>query len=106
MSSTHETLPFWQVFFTRKAEMMARGLPDEIHDALFLLKEELEKSGPRSHRGLSMVLSRGRGKKEYHCHLNKGRPRYVAVWLVDDNNEKIIEVCFAGTQEKERCEQF
>ncbi len=36
----------------------------------------------------------------HHCHLNKGKPRYVAVWRVMDRRIKFVEVEYAGTHEK------
>ena len=40
------------------------------------------------------------GKKNiYHCHLNKGKPRYVAIWKVTDKNIKLMEVRYVGTHE-------
>ena len=41
------------------------------------------------------------GKKDcYHCHLQKGKTTYVAVWKVTDKPQKIIEVTYIGTHEK------
>jgi len=34
----------------------------------------------------------------YHCHLNKGRPTYVAVWRVEAHTV-IVEVIYVGTHE-------
>lgn len=36
----------------------------------------------------------------YHCHLNKGRPTYVAVWQADGGEVRLVEVIYAGTHEK------
>ncbi|WP_237707634.1 hypothetical protein [Desulfocurvibacter africanus] len=36
----------------------------------------------------------------YHCHLNKGRPTYVAVWQVLDKVVCLVEVTYVGTHEK------
>ena len=41
-----------------------------------------------------------REKNCYHCHLQKGRPTYVAVWKVSDKLQKIIEVVCVETLEK------
>lgn len=35
----------------------------------------------------------------YHCHLQKGRPTYVACWRILDKKNKLIEVFYAGTHE-------
>ena len=39
------------------------------------------------------------GKEDYHCHILKGRPTYVACWNLIDKKQKIIEVYYAGTHE-------
>jgi len=31
----------------------------------------------------------GKKREYHHCHLNKGKPRYVAVWVVE-NREKML----------------
>ncbi len=42
-----------------------------------------------------------KGKQDvYHCHLNKGKPCYVVVWQVIDNELKIQEIRYVGTHEK------
>ncbi|MBS0616155.1 MAG: cytotoxic translational repressor of toxin-antitoxin stability system [Verrucomicrobia bacterium] len=35
----------------------------------------------------------------HHCHLKKGRPTYVACWVVVSEKEKKIEVFYVGTHE-------
>lgn len=35
----------------------------------------------------------------HHCHLNKGRPRYVAVWKVLDRTVQLMEIKYVGTHE-------
>lgn len=43
---------------------------------------------------------RGTGRKEiHHCHLNRGRPTYVAVWEVLDKAVRLVEVSYVGTHE-------
>lgn len=39
-------------------------------------------------------------KVEFHCHLKKGKPTYVACWEVVNKKIKLIEVCYVGTHEK------
>ncbi len=44
--------------------------------------------------------SRLTGKKDFfHCHLNKRHPRYVAVWKLESEIIKLIEVRYVGTHE-------
>lgn len=38
-------------------------------------------------------------KDEFHCHLRKGKPTYVACWRVLDKQVKIMEVYYVGTHE-------
>lgn len=35
----------------------------------------------------------------YHCHLKKGKPTYVACWSVIDKKLKQIEIYYVGTHE-------
>ena len=35
----------------------------------------------------------------FHCHLNKGKNRYVAVWRVQDFTITIMEMHYVGTHE-------
>jgi len=42
------------------------------------------------------VINKGRNSF-YHCHLRKGKPTYVACWMV--TNENKIEVFYVGTHE-------
>jgi len=36
----------------------------------------------------------------YHCHLQRGRPTYVAVWKVLSKKDQVIEVTYVGSHEK------
>lgn len=38
-------------------------------------------------------------ENEFHCHLKKGKPTYVACWRISDKDKKIIEVYYVGTHE-------
>jgi hypothetical protein len=35
----------------------------------------------------------------HHCHLNKDKPIYVAVWVMEDMAAQIVEVRYVGTHE-------
>jgi mRNA-degrading endonuclease RelE of RelBE toxin-antitoxin system len=90
--------PLWQVKFTGKARKQKEKLPAAIALALFALRRELEAEGPERrnwpHYGLII------GKKDiHHCHLNKGKPRYVAVWKVTDRQVNLLEIRYVGTHE-------
>ncbi len=58
---------------------------------------EIESSGPI--RGNWSNYGKLAGNR-HHCHLQKGRPTYVAVWKESDNQIKLVEVIYAGTHEK------
>lgn len=106
MSTTDKSDTPWQVDFSRKAEKMACGLPQAIHDALFLLRDELETEGPVQPEWHNYGKLTGKKREYHHCHLNKGHPRYVAVWVVEDVEKMVLEICFAGTHEKVNYKQF
>ena len=86
---------FWKVDFSSKAAKQARKLPDDILSRLYALKLDLEHAGPvqTSWRNYSLIVG---GKDVHHCHLNNGRPRYVAVWKVIDREIRIIEIRYVG----------
>ena len=88
----------WEVGFHRKAQKQKEKLPVSIVAALDLLVAELRTEGPERrnwhHYGLIV------GKTDlHHCHLNKGKPRYVAVWKVIDRQVQMMEVRYVGTHE-------
>ncbi len=87
----------WTVIFSSKAAKQRRLLPDKVRALLDLLSKEMELNGPirKNWRHFGRLT-----KTDYHCHLKKGRPTYVACWRVEDNEVKIIEVYYAGSHEK------
>ena len=91
----------WQVIESNKVRKQVGKLPPAIRDAYEMLISDLEDLGPEvpkwPHFGRLVT-----GRKDpdmYHCHLNKGTPRYVAVWRVNDYIMEIMEVRYAGTHE-------
>lgn len=88
----------WEVAFTGKARKQQENLPKNIVPILHALKFDLEQQGPEITHWPN--FGRIQNKKGYfHCHLNKGRPRYVAVWRTEDKHIKVIEVRYVGTHE-------
>lgn len=87
----------WKVEFTAKARKQTRKLPDSIKLIFQVLVEEIKAEGPtRANWKNYSKLSRS----EYHCHLKKGKPTYVACWEVIDKKIKIVEIYYVGTHEK------
>jgi len=88
----------WQVRFTGKARKQKEKLPAAIAAALYALHKELEAEGPE--RVNWPHYGKIAGKPDMrHCHLNKGRPRYVAVWKITDRSVQLMEIRYVGTHE-------
>jgi mRNA-degrading endonuclease RelE of RelBE toxin-antitoxin system len=87
----------WQVALSRKAIKQKESLPKTIKEQLFALIRSIENYGPvRGDWPNYGKLKPGQS----HCHLQKGRPTYVAVWEERDKEIKLIEVVYVGTPEK------
>jgi mRNA-degrading endonuclease RelE of RelBE toxin-antitoxin system len=94
MSSEERETP-WRVDFSSSAEKQKAKLPGKLCDVLYALKHDLEQKGPvqTSWRNYSQIVG---AMGFHHCHINSGRPRYVVVWQVIDQDDQIIEVRFVG----------
>ena len=97
MKTTHRAAG-WTVEITGKAQKQKGKLPEDIADALLALWTELKLEGPIQPEWPHFGKLKGR-KDEYHCHLNKGRPTYVAVWQVQDKQIRLMEITYVGTHE-------
>jgi hypothetical protein len=87
----------WQVNLTRKANKQKEALPKLVREQLAYLMRDIEAYGPvRGDWPNYGKLGRGR----HHCHLKKGKPTYVAVWVENDQGIRLIEVTYVGTHEK------
>ena len=89
----------WTVGITGKARKQRDKLPEEIADALLALWTELRLEGPVQPEWPHYGKLKGRKAEEHHCHLNKGRPTYVAVWKVLDKQIRLMEIQYVGTHE-------
>lgn len=89
----------WIVKFTGKAKKQKDKLPERYRDALDALTLDIEMNGPAVPSWPNYGKLKGK-RDYYHCHLNKGKPRYVAVWKVTDNAIQLVEVKYVGTHEK------
>ena len=69
---------FWHGRLSRKTDKGLGKLPAPVRNALALLMADIEEKGPV--RGDWPNYSK-LGPKRHHCHLRKGKPTYVAVWV-------------------------
>ena len=88
----------WTVAFTGKARKQKNKLPKAISSALDLLYGELEQEGPERQNWHHYGKITGK-PDTHHCHLNKGKPRYVVVWKVTDRTVQLMEIRYVGTHE-------
>jgi hypothetical protein len=95
-----ETL-IWTVNFSGKADKQKAKLPGHIQDSLQALRKTLELEGPEAKKWPHYGKISGTKKNEdyRHCHLNKGKPVYVAIWKVIALEVRIMEVRYVGTHE-------
>lgn len=90
----------WAVEFTAKAAKARGKLPPRIKDRLDALVKAIQFSGPVQPSMPHFGKLKNWPGDWYHCHLNKGRPRYVAVWRVKDQKAVLVEVTYVGSHEK------
>ena len=87
----------WGVLLTANVRKRLKRLPRSIDEAFQLLLAEPKLSGPVQANWPNF----GKLREDcYHCHLQRGRPTYVAVWRVLSKKEKVIEVTYVGSHEK------
>lgn len=87
----------WKVFYTRHVQRAQAKLPAQVVKNLTLLAKEIENLGPV--RGNWPNYGKLRPGL-HHCHLKRGKPTYVAVWVESNHEIKLIEVTYVGTHEK------
>ncbi|MBS7328767.1 MAG: cytotoxic translational repressor of toxin-antitoxin stability system [Oxalobacter sp.] len=88
----------WDVSVTGKAIKQKEKLPPKIIKIFNVLMADLIQFGPELKHWQNYGQITGK-KGFYHCHLNKGKPRYVAVWKVTDFEIKLMEIRYVGTHE-------
>jgi hypothetical protein len=89
----------WIVKLTGKTRKQKEKLPQDIAANLLALLAQLELTGPAQPHWPHYGRLRGQKKETHHCHLNKGRPAYVAVWQVENRQIRLMEVTYVGTHE-------
>ena len=92
----------WTVREPKSIEKAVKRLPPRIQEAYHLLIADLKNDGPEQPgwQNYGKLTTRKGSPEAHHCHLNSGKPRYVAIWLVKDNTVQVLEVCHVGTHEK------
>ncbi|RJP18384.1 MAG: cytotoxic translational repressor of toxin-antitoxin stability system [Candidatus Omnitrophota bacterium] len=86
----------WNVTIKKSVIKKVERLPQGILNRLAFLIREMEFEGPV--RGNWPNYSK-LGVNKHHCHLKKGHPTYVAVW-VECEKDIHIEVIYVGSHEK------
>ncbi len=87
----------WRVLLTASVRQRLKKLPKSIDEIFQLLLAELGLSGPVQ----KDWPHNGKLREDcYHCHLQRGRPTYVAVWRVLSKKAKVMEVTYVGSHEK------
>ena len=90
----------WIVRVVGKARKQKMKLPPVMNEAADLLLFELRSEGPIRINWTNFGrLHRKKNEEYYHCHLNRGKPRYVAVWRVTDRAIRLMEIRYVGTHE-------
>lgn len=93
---TRKTL--WTVVFSNQAVKQRRKLPDKMKVVFDALIADLEDNGPEAKewKHYGKITSK---KNLYHCHLNAGKPTYVAVWKWASERIQVLEIRYVGTHE-------
>jgi len=83
----------WKVTIDRRAAKKALKMPRQVQVLFQTLVVDLSIGGPIQYEWPNYSkLAHGR----YHCHLNYS---YVAVWVEENRELKIIEVTYVGSRE-------
>ncbi len=89
----------WRVEFTPKAAKQVAKLPRRVWERLDTLRKNIAADGPLQPSMPHFGKLKNWPGEYYHCHLNKGRPTYVAVWQIKDRIAVLVEVTYVGTHE-------
>ncbi|GHU91106.1 hypothetical protein AGMMS49925_05140 [Deltaproteobacteria bacterium] len=87
----------WTVKIHKKVKKTLKTPSVPVQKAVELLTFELRAGGPVA----GTWPNYGKlGDNKHHCHLKKGKPAYVAVWLEVKKETQTIEVTYVGTHGK------
>lgn len=86
----------WTIEFTSSASKQREKIPAKIRALIDLLTGEMELKGAIRSNWKNFSKLTG---DDYHCHLKKGRPTYVACWRIISKKTQTIEVYYVGTHE-------
>lgn len=89
----------WVINIVGQAKKSGKSLSKEALKSFTVLLLEMRMLGPYRNNWPNYTKMKNK-VEDYHCHIEKGRPTYIACWRIVDKNEKIIEVYYAGTHEK------
>ena len=85
------------MWLTASVRQRLKKLPKSSEEIFELLLAELGLSGPVQKDWPHY----GKLREDcYHCHLQRGKPTYVAVWRVLSKKAKVMEVTYVGSHEK------
>lgn len=89
----------WKLSIKGKVSKQVASVPAKIRAKIETLFFEIIQHGPVRNNWPNYGKLKGKPGC-HHCHLNKGRPRYVVVWRENKDNIELIEVRYVGTHEK------
>lgn len=93
------TESMWTIEIIGQAKKAHKVLSKSAAASYSYLLIELEALGPYRSNWPNYTKMKG-AVEDYHCHIEKGKPTYVACWRIRDKKLKIAEVYYAGTHEK------
>jgi mRNA-degrading endonuclease RelE of RelBE toxin-antitoxin system len=77
----------WTVVLSVNVRKSLKRLPQGINEIFQLLLAEMKLAGPVQ----TQWPHYGKLRQDcHHCHLQRGRPTYVAVWRVMSKEDKVI----------------
>jgi len=89
----------WTLHIIGQAKKAGKSLSKSAVKSYSFLLIELEELGPYRSDWPNYTKMKGLDN-DYHCHIEKGRPTYVACWRILNKKQRILEVYYAGTHEK------